>query len=176
MNSRFHMAISLLFLLLTPPVFSKDVNKEDIATLKSEIEKMFADFEKGDAQALIDKTHPSIHKLAGGKEKFETMTKNVVAQMSQMDVKFLESELGEPTQLYPAGDEEVCFVPRTSVLEVQGTKVQSIGFMIAIRKTREKGWKYLDGSGLRKNPNLLSTLLPDLPKDIKYPPNEVNPL
>ena len=50
---------------------------------------------------------------------------------------------------YPAGSEEVCFVPRVSVMEVQGKKVKSTTFMVAVRYPATRDWKYLDGANLR---------------------------
>jgi len=45
--------------------------------------------------------------------------------------------------------------------------------MIVIRRLGSKEWKYLDGAGLRKNPNYLSVLLPKLEQGIELPPNNV---
>ena len=67
-------------------------------------------------------------------------------------------------------------MPRVSVAEVQGKKVKSTTFMIAIRYTATRDWKYLDGAGLRQRPELLYHLLPELQRDIALPPNRVEVL
>jgi hypothetical protein len=34
-------------------------------------------------------------------------------------------------------------------------------------------WRYLEGAGMRRNPNQLWVLLPDLPKDVELPENTI---
>ena len=77
--------------------------------------------------------------------------------------------------MYPAGEEEVCFVPRTSVVEIGGKRATSMTFMIAVRKPGGE-WKFLDGAGLRKHPDLLYRLLPDLERGIELPHNMIEAL
>ena len=165
--------IFTLTLSVVTSTFADSLSHAEVKQLKDEINSMMKLFENGDAQALIDHTHESIFELMGGKDAFEKLTKQAVVQLMNSGIKFLDSELGTPTELYPAGNYEVCFVPRTSVMEIQGKKVKSIGFMIAIRTKGEDSWKYLDGSGLRKNPQLLGVLFPELDPNIVLPPNTV---
>lgn len=156
--------------------FGNTLSETEITDIKNDINSMMELFESGNAQALIDRTHESIFDLAGGKAAFEALTKQAVDQVMKSGVKFLESSLGTPTEVHPAGKYEVCFVPRTSVMEFQGNKVKSVGFMIAARTQGTKAWKYLDGSGLRKNPQLLGKLFPELDPKIVLPTNTVEVL
>jgi hypothetical protein len=146
------------------------LDASEIAQVKLEITSMYDAFEHGDAKALLAKTHESLYKLTGGKEAFEKATQQAVDQLRGSGIKFLRSELGTPTQTYVADEEEVCFVPRVSVMEIQGKQAKSTGFMIAIRKLGTDEWKYLDGAGLRKNPDLLYLLMPKLERGIELPP------
>lgn len=152
------------------------LNEREGVELKAEITEMYGAFARGDAKLLLAKTHESVYKLAGGKDAFEKMTQQAVEQLLNSGVKFISTELGAPTQTYLAGDEEVCFVPRISIMETQGKRTKSTGFMIAIRKRGESEWKYLDGSGLRRGSNLLYMLLPELERGIVLPPNTVEAL
>lgn len=156
--------------------FGASLTNHEVKEIKEEIQLMYSEFEKGNIEILIEKTHESIYPLAGGKENFEKITKAAVDQLMQVGVKFIESELGTPTEIYPAGKYEVCFIPRISVMEVQGQKAKSIGFMIAARTKGESVWKYLDGSGIRQNPQLLSMLFPDLDPNIELPTNTIEKL
>ena len=53
---------------------AKELTKEEVITVQAEMKKMMDTFNNGDASIIIDKTHPSLIKLMGGKEKFiETM-------------------------------------------------------------------------------------------------------
>lgn len=150
------------------------LSEAEAKVIKKDITHLLALFEKGDAQALLDQTHESIYPLAGGsKEAFDKLTKAAAEQIMHMDIKFLESEMGEPTEVYAAGRYEVCFAPRVSIIEVKGKKVKSIGFMIAARTTGQDSWKYLDGAALRKHPEMLAKLFPELDPKVKLPPNKV---
>jgi hypothetical protein len=145
----------------------------DAEKLRAEIATMTADVERGNADLLIARTHPSLHALMGGADNFAKVTREAVAQIPQSGIKFLSSTVGTPTQTYAAGDEEVCFVPKTSVLELQGKKVKTANFMIAIRPAKGGAWRYLDGAGLKQDPEMLYRLLPKLERGITLPPSTV---
>jgi hypothetical protein len=162
----------LCWALWSMPTLAGTLSEQEVAKLKSDIVAMYDAFEQGEPGLLIASTHESVYPLMGGKEGFEKQFREVLEQMVQLDVKFLSSEVGTPTQTYPAGDEEVCFVPRISVMEIQGKKAKDTGFMIAIRRAGSS-WKFLDGSALRKAPEVLELLLPKLTTDLKLPPNRI---
>jgi hypothetical protein len=48
--------------------------------------------------------------------------------------------------------------------------------MIAARTPGTKTWKYLDGSSLRENPEMLGKLFPDLDPKVVLPTNTVDVL
>jgi len=169
---QFWLGVACSILLSTHAVAGV-LNAQEVARVKSDIATMLEAFEKGDAAPLIARTHESIYGVMGGKEQFEKTSKKAVDQMMQSGIKFLDSEVGTPTKTYPAGEEEVCFVPRISVFEILGKKAKSTGFMIAIRRIGGDSWKYLDAAGLRKNPEYLKLLLPKLESGIELPPNKV---
>jgi hypothetical protein len=60
-------------------------------------------------------------------------------------------------------------VPKRSTIEADGRRVRSQGFYVAVRKKSEKEWKLLDGAGFRGNPEMLWTLLPELPRGVTIP-------
>ena len=134
---------------------------------------MYVAFERGDAKELITRTHESIYNLVGGKEAFEDLTLQAMELLQNSGIKFLQSELGAPTQTYSAGKEEICFVPRISVMEIQGKQAKSTGFMIAIRRLGTHKWMYLDGAGLQKNTDTLYQLFPTLERGVELPPSKV---
>lgn len=173
MHSRTRSLLPLLFCLLAIPfAVAGKPPADDAKRIKSEIAQMMALFEKGDAQALLDLTHESAYVLVGGnKEAFDKAMKQAAEQVFRSGIKFLSSEIGDPTEIHSAGKYEVCFVPRISVLEYQGKKIKSTGFLIAARTAGQRDWKYLDGAALRQNPGLLNKLFPDLAPDVPLPPN-----
>ena len=170
--------IAILSLLLFLHAFSMaaSLSESDVIQIKSDMTLIQNGFETGNAEAIFSLTHPSAYKLVGGKEEFEKIVIQTLAKTRGMGAKYLNRDIGTPTQEYSAGEEEVCFVPTTSILEIGGKKLKSMGFMIAIRKNGTHKWKYLDGAALRKFPDLLYTLIPKLPNEIELPQNKVEML
>lgn len=136
---------------------------------------MIAAFQQGNPEELINRTHPSLYALFGGKEEASKATREAIAELQQT-VKFISHELGTPTKTFSAGAEEVCFFPTFAVMEVQGKRLKSTSFMVAIRRVGDTEWKYLDGAGLRNHPDLLSQLLPELDPKVEYPENTIEAL
>ena len=143
----------------------------DAKVLEERATKIGAAFDAGDVGTIAEMTHPSLFALMGGKEKMVAILKTAMSEFEAMGVQVLESELGDPPEVYTAGSELVCFYPRRTVMLIGEKKVKSIGFLICIRKAQGGEWLFLDGSGLRKNPKLLKTLLPALPADVQLPEN-----
>jgi hypothetical protein len=170
------VAAIALWYVITSSATAGTLSAADAERLRADVAAITTSVERGDAEALIARTHPSLHSLVGGPEAFAKVTRQSVEQLRQSGVKFLSSEIGMPTRTHSAGDEEVCFVPRISVMELQGKKVRSTTFMIAIRHVGETDWKYLDGAGLRKHPEMLYQLLPELERPIALPPNAIEAL
>lgn len=165
-----------LWCLLGSPAIAGTLSEAEVERLRADVAVLTTSFERGDAEALIQRTHPSLHALVGGPEAFAEITRKSVEQLRQSGVEFLDAEVGAPTQTYPAGDEEICFIPRISIMQIQGKKARSTTFMIAIRRAGKREWKYLDGAGLRKHPELLYQLLPKLERGISLPLNMIEVL
>ncbi|WP_221029560.1 hypothetical protein [Actomonas aquatica] len=168
--------LTLALCALSLTTWAAKPSADETAQIKADIDSMFTLFEKGDASALIEHTHDSIYKLVGSKEVFTQITEQALAMLKQTGIRFVESTTGEPGELYPAGDYELCFVPRTAIMEMQGQKLRTQSFMIAIRTKGESDWKYLDGSGLQQNPALLRTLFPELDESVETPAITVTPV
>ncbi len=158
------IAQSLLFLSITTAQETKPVHD-----FEADIKKIVKSTTTGDADFVISMTHPAIFKVAGGKEGFEATTKQVIAMLQEQGFQIESHECGKPTEIHDAGDQEICFIPQKSVMSFGDKKVKSENYMIAARKKPDGKWLYLDGSGLRQNPDALWMLFPDLPKSVKPP-------
>ena len=168
-----HVLSCLLFALCCAfalPIGAATLGKAEVDTLRRDIDAMMAAYEQGDVEAMLAKTHPSLFRLTGDRDAFSQAAQQALDQLKAQGVRFVSAETGVPTDTYPAGDEEVSFVPREAVLEVQGKRVKSRTFMIAIRPAGGGEWTYLDGSGMHQNPEMLHTLLPALSRDVPLPP------
>jgi hypothetical protein len=157
------------------PLFTMaaSLSPEELTALIATTERIKVAFDERDIATIEAMTHPSIYKFTNGRDGFEAITRQAFVQIDSAGVRFLESKLGTPSEIYSCGEEEVCFIPRTSKFEVNGKKARTISFMIAIRSVKGGEWLFLDGAGLRKNPGLLKMLLPDLPAEIPLPDNRV---
>lgn len=144
------LPLAVLFLaFFTRTALADRLSGQEAAKLKSDIAAMFVTFEKDDPTWLIANAHESVLAEVGGEQRCDELMRETVQQLQQLGRKFVSAEVGTPTQIYAAGDEEVCFVPGGGP------------------------WKYLDAAGLRKNPGLLGILLPKLPGEVSLPPDRV---
>jgi hypothetical protein len=166
----------LLGCLLVKAAVGEPLSQADANRLRTEITAMMTAFDRGDPSMFLELTHPSLQSLAGGPDAFAALVRQSLETLRQGGVKVISAEVGAPTQTYSAGEEEVCFVPRVSVMDVQGRRARSTTFMIAIRRVGDSQWKYLDGAGLRRSPGLLYQLLPKLERGIALPANQVEAL
>lgn len=162
--------------LVSPFASATTFTEEDAESVRSEIAEMMAAYERGEFEVLLAKSHPALYRLAGGREALADVMREALEKIKEANITFVSTEIGTPTALYPAGSEEVCFVPMISLLTVGDRHVRSVGFMLAIRAIGGNEWKYLDGAGLRDNPELLHTLLPALRSDVPLPPNRIEVL
>lgn len=151
---------------------AEEFPEKERKAIAKEVSGMMASFNQGDAKALIEKTHPSIYKLAKGKENFEAALLAAAKQIMDQGIVIESFTVERPEKLYKAGDDSVCFVPKTLVMVLDGRRIKSVSYMVAI-KGKDEVWRYLDGAGARKNPDQLWSLLPDLPKDVDLPENTV---
>lgn len=164
---RYLFSIALLALIPTM-LPAQDAAAPDGDAIVKEVGAMMEAFNKGDADMLIDKTHPAIYKLAGGEENFKQTLRAGAKQIMELGVKIESFKAEAPKEFHQAGDEQVCFVPTHAVMLTQGMRIKSSSFMIAARKAGQ-GWYYLDGSSLKANPEMLWTFFPELDKGIKIP-------
>lgn len=171
-----HFLTVLFALLLSVNAAAGALKEAEVKALVAKIDEMMVMFEKGDPEGLIAQTHPSVYKITGTKAQFESAARKGIADLAKYNVKFVSSKYGAPSRTYKAGNEEVCFVPRVSIMQINGQKAKSTGFMVAIRAVGGTEWKFLDGSGLANNPGMLYTLLPKLERNITLPPHSVETL
>ncbi|HDS1137125.1 TPA: hypothetical protein QDZ75_001134 [Stenotrophomonas maltophilia] len=174
-----HLFAPLLFLLLAtlaPPALAGELTPAESAGLRQDVQAMLAALAQGDAELIIARTHPSLKRLAGGDERYARSTRDTIKALHKAGVVIISDEAGVPSRTYAAGDEEVCFVPRQSLLRVRETPIRSTSFMVAVRRVGAAQWSYLDGAGLMEDPSLLWHLLPALEPGVTLPKGEVETL
>lgn len=169
-------ALIAIFCVVAPIASAATLGEKEAESLRGEVAEMMAAYDRGEIEVLIAKTHPALYEFAGGREALTNTARLALEKIKAAGIRFVSSEVGIPTKLYAAGAEELCFVPRTSVLVAGDRRVRSVDFMIAIRPVGGGEWKYIDGAGLRAYPEFLRTLFPALSSDVPLPPNTIEVL
>jgi len=146
-----------------------ELSPAETDALQQDVRSLLSTFARGDTDAMIERTHPSVKRFAGGDGAYAKATRDAMKALGDMGLKVISDEVGEPTRTYAAGDEEVCFVPRTTVFTIDAQTVKSLTFMVAIRQVGGTQWRYIDGAAMQAMPELLRQLLPDLPRDVPLP-------
>ncbi|HDS1074788.1 TPA: hypothetical protein QDZ65_001817 [Stenotrophomonas maltophilia] len=171
------LPLTILTLLLSlPSAFAGDLSPSDAKALREDVRALMTAYARGDADFLIERTHPSLKRLAGGDEAFQAITRDALKTQHSTGVVVISEDVGVPTRTYAAGEEEVCFVPRQSLVRVRETPMRSTTFMVAVRRIGGSGWTYVDGTGLQDNPRLLRQLLPALEPGVILPKREIEAL
>lgn len=137
-------------------------------SLLAAAEAMQKGFENGDADVIIQGTNKIITKIIP-QEQFEALTRQVMVSMKEF--KFESNAYGDPTECWKIKDGELCFLPRKSVIAVQGKRVSSVAFFICVLEGGK--WTFLDNASVSKKPEMLWQLFPELSKNAKLLASEV---
>ncbi|MBB5532863.1 hypothetical protein GGD72_003686 [Stenotrophomonas maltophilia] len=159
----------LLLAAMAPAARAGVLSADESAALRQDVQAMMGAFARGDAELIIARTHPSLKRLAGGDEAYARMTRDTLKELRKAGVTIISDEAGVPGRTYAAGDEEVCFVPRQSLLRVREAPMRSTSFMLAVRRVGTTRWSFIDGAALLDNPALLRQLLPALEPGVTLP-------
>lgn len=163
------LLLALPMAMAVAPALAGELSPEDSVALRKEVQAMMDAFARGDTELIIARTHPSLKQLAGGDEAYARATRDTVKALRKAGVTIISDEAGVPGRTYAAGDEDVCFVPRQSLLRVREAPMRSTSFMVAVRRVGTSQWNFIDGSTLLDNPALLRQLLPALEPGVTLP-------
>jgi len=153
-----------------------ELSPAETEALQRDVRSLLSTFARGDTDAMIARSHPSVKRFAGGDAAYAQAARNAMKALDDMGLKVISDDVGEPTRTYAAGGEDVCFVPRTTVFTIDAQTVKSLTFMVAIRSTGGTQWRYIDGAAMQAMPELLRQLLPELQPDVPLPRVSVEPL
>lgn len=127
---------------------------------------------KGDAEQLLEKTHPALHTLFGGKEPFEMATRAALKALAGKSV-VSSCKFTAPSELFTSEAETLCFVPFVQMASAGEVRTRTESYYIAVRTPGRTTWRFISAAGLRKNPEVLAQLFPGLPKAVATPVNKV---
>ena len=161
--------------LVSPLVPGEELSAEEVRVLRIDAETIQRAAASHDWATVTAKTYPGLITLAGGPEKFAEVTRHIAEEIQNNHIKVLETSLGAPSPLYEAGSEQLCFLPKAFLIEVDGQRVRSVSYLVAVRSSGKAGWRYLDGGGMQDDPQMLWRLFPQLPRTLALPPNTAEP-
>ena len=175
MNNTANLACLFIVCLVCSIATAGSLSEKDLSQIRSDVTLMMESVQKGDAESLIQRTHSAAHALYGGKAAFEDASRKALAELSRSGAKIISTEVGTPASSVLGGSEEICFVPTVTIVEIDGKKARSTGFMIAARRPGAE-WKYLDGAAFKDNVDRLYEFFPKLPRALRLPPIAVEML
>lgn len=164
--------LCVAFVLISQSILAKDLQcKNDYESIISKnIVAMSTAFNNGNWQYIENKTDTTLIDYAGGKEAYKGLLASAVDTFKKDNILVTKVETQPPQDSYIAGVNELCFIPKQLTFSTNGkSKLGEKSLMLAVRPLASKEWKYMDGAGLIKNPELLYTLFPDFSRDIKVP-------
>lgn len=152
---------------------AEELSAAEKQVLRSDAEIIRRATEAGDGATIVAMTHPALVQAVGGPEKFAALVRNATQQIQAAKVKIVDSHLGVPSPVYRAGETRLCFLPKTTLIETGGKRAKSVTYLVAIQSPGSPRWLYLDGTGMRHDPQLLWRFFPLLSRDVPLPPNTV---
>ncbi|MEB3768311.1 hypothetical protein [Acinetobacter sp. MD2] len=163
------LTIALSFSILTQATFAADLacQKDYESIISKNIIAISTAFNSRNFQYIENKTDSSLINYAGGQSAFRNLLEITANNFKKSNIVVSKVETQPPVDNYIVGNNEICFIPEKLTLMVNGQEHISESFMLAIRPLISKKWKYLDGAGFKKHPNMLYILFPDFPRDIK---------
>ena len=135
---------------------------EDI--ISSEITQISTALNQGNYSYILEKSDPSIIELSGGIESYNAILSLAANSFKQGGIQVDKVALLPPQNSHIFGKKEFCVIPKQLTIVMNGKPI--IGeqsFMLAVRPLDSKEWKYIDGTGLKKNPDMLYTLFSEIP-------------
>ena len=138
--------------------------------IAKEIKDIGTALNKGNYALITEKTDSSIINYAGGKDKYNAILELAANSFKLNKIFVSQVDTHPPKQSYIIGRNEFCAIPKQVTISMNGRKMTGdLSFMLAVRPIESKEWKYIDGAGLQKNPDMIYTLFPDFPRDSKIP-------
>ena len=138
----------------------------DKKTLLKDAGITMEDFNKSGSKTVLSHTPDELFTVFS-KESIEQQARAVMS--NNISMKFLITEFHDPTNTFQTGKELVCFLPRTSMVQVNKRQFRSVAYWVAVRKNGNPEWKFIDGSGFQDDPQILWRVFPGLPGNLQLP-------
>lgn len=140
----------------------KDYDK----VISKEITQMSTALNSSNYQYIAEKSDSSIIELSGGKENYNAILALAANSFKNRNIQVKKIDIQPPQNSYIFGKKEFCIIPKQLTILMNGKAMTGDkSFMLAVRPLESQEWKYIDGAGLKKNPDMLYTLFSEIPRD-----------
>lgn len=155
---------------------AKRLSDEDVYLLRRDIAVLRAALNQGDADTIIAKTYVPSSSDAAERDRLLSAVRQRIDWVNTSGTRLLGVESLAPSLCYLAGEEEICFVPESFVMQMDPRRWKVVSYMAAIRPVAGGEWKYLDGAAYVNHPATIFEKIPALPRDARVPPSTIETL
>lgn len=131
-----------------------------------------------DNEFIIDRTHPRLIQLAGGRNKMLEILNKALEPMKTQGITIANFTVSKDIVVRQVGQKIFAILPTTLDLRYPNRTMRTEGFLLAVSEDGGKTYTFIDGAGAAKNRAVLKQILPDLPEDLPLPvagiPREVS--
>lgn len=124
---------------------------------------------KGDIETVVDLTHTRVIAVSGGRQQIISATLKKRNALENQGVSYVSGKADTPTSLYKSKTELYCVVPVAYRVKAGDNKLIMKSPLIGVSTDRGKTWRFLDTSPGEAN---VRKVVPELPTELKFPPDE----
>ncbi len=137
--------------------------------IKSDCEIMISAMKNSDYNRILDYTYPKIIEIGGGKEKLSSLMKTTFDKMKNEGYVFENQILDEPQNIYIAGKELHCIVPKKTIMKTPKGRIQATYYLLAVSKDNGRKWFFVETHLLNDENRKL--IFPNFNSALKIPKN-----
>lgn len=158
--------LALVLLVVTAGLAQARAGEAD--GLAADVRRLFAAFRQGNLVYLAERMHPQVVDALGGRAAVLQASRQAMASPQMRGLEILEVQIGEPVEVASTPARRYVAVPFVAHIQLQRTRIRSVGFQLAIQDAGETAWWFLEGAKL--NSKVLSRFFPDFPETAVLPP------
>jgi hypothetical protein len=122
-----------------------------------------------DANKIIEFLPAKVLERLGGRERAKQLLANIAGQSKGQKAKVVSIDLGQPSTIIENAGESYAVIPFTMEAEgPAGSRQKRTSYLIAV-SDNGKRWKFIDGTGIGSNREMVKALFPDFPKRLALP-------
>jgi hypothetical protein len=143
---------------------------KEVELVQGQIQELMAAVFKADVDTVLKYTHPMVVGALGGRAIAAKVLKPSLDKLLADGVKLEEFTFPAPPIFLKGTEHEFVIVPTKMIMDVNGTRVQSLNYQFGARAVGETQWLYIEGS--KVNQKNVVKFFSDFPKDHQLPTTE----